>query len=301
LKRIFTLGLLGATLLSLALGAFAEPVKLEYKFKKDDSIKYDVTMGIKLQCPDIPEFAQNLPSNITTSMTQAQRVVEVYEDGSAKVKQWAGNFKMSAPGMPEMPSGQIPDSTTYSTMSKLGKVLSVDLGQPTGTATTPMPFSNTDINKFIREIGDMGAFPVDPVEIGSSWTKNIPIPAKLGSASVKTTMVSSSATCAGMNAVQMTQTMKGSVNVAELIKTIMSTFAAAIPNASQAQIPNFTGTVDLVAASDSFFSQELGKVVGQNGTGKLTVNVVMPQELVQQGAPPKVKFIADFTVNMKKI
>jgi hypothetical protein len=83
MNRIVTVGLLCAMVLCLAAGAYAESVKLEYRFTKGDVNKYNISGEINAKLPNMPGMPNNGAMTFKMSMLQVQKVMEVYPDGTA--------------------------------------------------------------------------------------------------------------------------------------------------------------------------------------------------------------------------
>lgn len=69
-----------------AAAAFAEPILLEYKFAPGDVDRYKLTMDMSMSMPGMPAKAGKSSMKMSMSMPYTQRAIEVYQDGSAKIK-----------------------------------------------------------------------------------------------------------------------------------------------------------------------------------------------------------------------
>lgn len=312
MKRLLTLAALAALVLGIVAGAYAEPVKLQYKFVKGDVTKYSISAQVKAQLPNLPGMDQQGPITFSMSMLEVMKVTDVYPDGSGRLKVWVGNITMSAPGISMPSSDKIPTTTMYMKLSKSGKVLAVEMPdlaaalKKSGAKKAP-PVRMPDMSQMFSQMNQASALPEGPVEVGSSWQTPIPMPMGLGNVDMISLLASSDEQVAGGPAVKLVQNIKGSIDVSQAIKAFTSTFLAAFNQASggkaaNVQIPPITGTVDMTGTINTFFSTQLGKMVGQDGIGTMTINVHLPNEITKSGqVPADIKVVIEGSVKVTKV
>lgn len=303
MKRLLTFGVLAALTLGLLAGAYAEPVKLEYKFVKGDVTKYNVSVQVKAQLPNLPGMDHHGPLSFSMSLLEVMKVTDVYPDGSGRLKVWVGNISMSAPGLSMPSADKIPATNMYMKLSKSGKLLGLEMpdlaaaAKKSGSKGQNPPIQIPDMSQMFSQINQTSALPEEPIEVGASWRTPMPLPMGLGSMDMISLFAGADEQVAGGPAAKLVQNIKGRIDVSQAIKAFTSTFAGAFNqasggrNAPNIQIPNIQGSVDIGGTISTFFSTQLGKMVGQDGTGTMTINVHLPDEITKSGQAP-----ADITV-----
>lgn len=74
-----------ALLLLAATSAFAQPIKLQYKFTPGEIDKYKLAIAVTLAMPQM-QGKSIPPMNFAMTMTTTQKTLGVLPDGSAKVR-----------------------------------------------------------------------------------------------------------------------------------------------------------------------------------------------------------------------
>jgi len=312
-KRLVTLGVAAALALGIVAAAWAEPVTLEYKFIKGDVTKYNISCQVKAQLPNLPGMDRQEPMTFSMSMLEVMKVTDVYPDGSGRLKMWVGNIVMSAPGISLPSSDKMPATTMYMKMSKSGKLLGMEMPdlaaaiKKAGARTSAPPVQMPDMSQMLGEMNQTSALPEGPVEVGSCWQTPIPLPMGLGNMDMTSLLAGANEQVAGGPAAKLTQNVKGSIDVSQAINAFASTFLSAFNQASggkaaNMQIPNITGTLDITGTINTFFSTQLGKLVGQDGAGTMTINVHLPSEITKTGqAPADIKVVIDGSMKVTKV
>lgn len=293
-RTIVTLTLALAFALFAVAEAQAETVTLEYKFTKGDVYKHNLWVDIKARMPDAAGGAP-LPMGIKLSAITKQTVLDVMEDGSAKLQVTVSDFKTSTPGMPERAMENQPARTVTIIMTRDGKVTSVD-GVDASSGGTGVP--GGDLGQMMGQIGIYSVFPGKPVEVNDTWNQPIQLPFGGGQFDVNSTLMAAAMPIAGENAAKVKQTYRGHINLDELMKGISST-TQADANLSKAA-SSISGGADVKGWMVLYFSPTRGQLVKANGNILADVKMNVSGDAVVSSVPSQVNLVLDMTVGVSK-
>jgi hypothetical protein len=300
MKRVVTLGLAAAFAVCGIAGAQAKTVKLEYKFRKGAADKYRMGMTMKMSIPGMPGAPSGaMAAKMTAVFTQ--KVLDVYPDGSAKIRVSFDKMKMSMPGMGQ-PEQTVPTQSITITMSKDGKPLKIEgMGPMMGGAGIP----GMEVGQVMNQFGSCGGFPFPPgpVSVGETWKQAVPVPAFGGNVNVVSTLLAAAVPVGRENAAKIRQTFSGHFDLAEMMKA----FAGATPGDAKGgeearkAMSSMTGAMDLKGWSVTYFSPTRGKMLKTNGNVNVRMNMSLPASAQQQGGPRQMNMVMDMNIYVGRI
>jgi len=298
MKRVVTLGLAAAFAVCGIAGAQAKTVKLEYKFRKGAVDKYRMGMAMKVSIPGMP----GAPSGpMLTKMTAVftQKVLDVYPDGSAKVRVSFDKMKMSMPGTAQT-QGSLPKQSITMTVSKDGKPLKIEgMGPMMGGAGMP----GMDLNQMMGQFGYYGRFLPRPVGVGETWKQAVPVPAFGGNVNAVSTLLAAAVPVGKENAAKIKETFDGHFDLAEMMKA----FAGATPGDTKGgeearkAMSSVEGAMDFKGWGVTYFSPTRGKMLKTNGSFSIRMNMSMPAAAQQQGGPRQMNMVMDMNIYVGRI
>jgi hypothetical protein len=302
MKRVVTLGLAAAFAVCGIAGAQAKTVKLEYKHRKGAVDKYRMGMTMQMTMPGMPGAPSGL---MLTKMTEVltQKVLNVYPDGSAKIRFSFDKMKMKM-GMPGMgrPEQSVPtrSMTMTMTMSKDGKPLKIEgLSSMMGGAG----MAGMDLSQMMGQFGSYGPFPGRPVSVGETWKQAVPLPSFGGNVNVVSTLLAAAVAVGRESAAKIKQTYSGHFDIAEMMKA----FAGATPGDAKGgeearkAMSSMEGAMDFKGWSVTYFSPTRGKMLKTNGSVNVRMNMTMPAAAQQQGAPAQMNMVMDMDIYLRRI
>lgn len=281
-------------LIALSL-AHASPVELKYKFTKGEVDKYRLTLNVNMSIPGMPADAAPADSNV--SLVMLQKTLDVMPDGSAKVQLSYTDHNMSIPGVSKEQTGKLPSQTATLTMSKEGKVLSVEgLEYPSCSSAG----SGMDFGQVLSQVGFTGIFPTKPVEIGESWTQALPIPFGGGNIKISSTLVSNNENIDKQNASKIKQDYNGNIDLNQLMKAIESSTPQDIKGDMGQTMSSISGDVKVNGTTTFYFSPTLGKLLKANGNIVSNIKINMPEEAIKSGAPSQIDMVMNLKLTVVK-
>ena len=297
MKRTITVAILAAFVLSAISAAYAEPVKLEYKFKKDDLDKYKFAMTMKMDMPSMPG-AHMLPAfDMSFKYTMRKRTLEVYPDGSAKVRVYMSAPEMTGAGVPTQHSeAALQPMTMIMTMAKNGRVLKMEGLEQLMEGVGAMGF---DPSTMINQMGMITLFPSDPVEVGESWTQSIPFPIGGGDLKMTGTLLAYPDQLWNQKCARIKYEMSGRIDLGQMMKSIAAGFSGQGDEVAQA-ISSMSGEMNITGSMIYDFATDLGKVLKGNGTVRMDMRIALPAQAVAQGAPSHMEMSADMIMTLTR-
>ncbi len=252
-------------------------------------------MDMSMQVPGM-SGKEGVPAmNMSMSMTCIQKTLAVNPDGSAKIKITYGDLKYT--GLPKnakvetkAKANALAGQSVTVTMSKRGQMLSVE-GMDKLMAAAGAP--NMDFSKFFNAASNQALLPECPVEVGQSWTQEVPMPFGDSRMGVTSTLDSTDEQVWGVPAAKITQVFDGSFDIAEILKAVMGSTNAG--GQGTPDLSSFQGTANLTGDMSFLFAPSMGKLLKGGGSMLMKMTMSMPPEAVKQGAPASV----DMNMNMR--
>lgn len=299
MKRTIMLAILAAFVLSAISAAHAEGVKLEYKFTENELDKYKFAMTMNMNMPSM--LGEALPSafNMSFKYTMRQRTLEVYPDGSAKVRVHVSAPEMTGAGITKQDSDALLKPMTMTmTMAKDGRVLKMEGIEQLMEDVGAMGF---DPSTMISQMGTITVFPSDPVEVGESWTQSIPFPIGGGDLKMTGTLLAYPDQLWNQKCARIKYDMSGQIDFGQMMKAIAAGFSGQGQGDEVAQaISSMSGEMNITGSMVYDFATDLGKLLKGNGTFTMDIRIGMPAVAVAQGAPSHMEMSMDMTMTLTR-
>lgn len=263
MKRLIPLALV--LLFVAACAAQAEPMKLAYKFTKNEVDKYKLSMNMTVNMPGLPD---GKPLDMKMEMTLRQRTLEVYPDGSARVRASYAVDRVTGPGMDNAKSKVPQQSTVVMTMAPDGRVSNVEgLEKLMGASGIP----GMDMSQFGNMMGMNAMFPENPVDTGYTWNQTIPIPFLGTDATVKSSVLSVGEKIWSIPTVKICQDFAMTGDMAKMMQSVMgsSSSGGAVP-------AGLTGNMAMNGKMEFDFAHSIGKILKGKGDIAGTFNLHIP-------------------------
>ncbi len=275
-----------ALLLIAAIGvAYAEPVTLEYKFRKGEVDKYRLGVEMRLDLSGIAAATgqRNMPPmDIAMGMTVVQKTLDVYSDGSAKVKVTYSNPVFKGINMPAAASKQakaLQGQPVVMRISKRGRTMSIQgLEKIMGSG---MPFN---LNGIMDASSGNAVLPQGPVEVGQSWMENIPLPFGDSQIYVQSVLAGYDEEIWNLRVARVCQSCSGKLDLKAMLETFMRSMASSCRQQAP-DLSSMSGELLVNGQMTNYFAPSIGKLLKSGGNLDAVINIVMPQSLTQQGAP----------------
>ncbi|MCE5199171.1 MAG: hypothetical protein ABFD54_16240 [Armatimonadota bacterium] len=277
MKRLFTFALVVVMIAGALSCVFGDPVLLEYKFTKGELDKYRFAMNMNMQ----PAEGMGISAmNMSTSMVMKQKTIDVLPDGSGVIQLTISDIKLSGP---IAQGNSIPSQTVKMTVSKNGKLISID----SSGVNTGMPM---DMSSLMNQTGQQAELPSSPINIGDTWKSTIPMPFGGGSLTVLSTLIANGEKVWSQDAARIRQEFAGSMNLGQMLKGM----TGALPGVQAETLSGMAGSVDLTGSSELTFATSMGKMLKANNKTNAVIKIALPASAVQNGAPSSI----DMTMNM---
>lgn len=144
-------------------------ITLEYKFRPGQEEKYNMTMDMTINAPQVPGPG---PKSMDMKLTAlyVQKVLSVNSDGSARIENTMRNAKMTSSMLPMLNGQTLPDQTSTMTINAKGK----NAKTGTGGLFSQMGMMQKDFGGS-NPFGGGQLLPDHPVNVGDTWTETIPM------------------------------------------------------------------------------------------------------------------------------
>lgn len=273
-------------LIALAVSAaVAEPVTLEYKFKKGGVDKYRLALDLSLDLSSIAAASgQNMPPmNFAMSVDLIQKTLDVYSDGSAKVKVTYTNPVIRGTGIPAAASKSakaFQGQPVVMRISKRGKTMAIyGLDKMMSKAGV-----NLDFSEFMNASSGNVFLPEGPVEVGQSWTESIPIPFGTSQIYLQSTFAGYDEEIWNLRVARIHQSCSGRLDLKEMVQSFLNAMASQLKQ-SPPDLSSMSGQLTLNGEMTEYFAPSIGKLLKSGGVMSAQIDVTLPQGLTKQGAP----------------
>lgn len=263
MKRLVSLATI--VLLMAVCAAQAEPVKLAYKFTEGELDKYKVSMNMDMNMPGLPD---GKPLSVNMDMTLRQRTLEVFPDGSARVRAAYAIDRMTGPGMENAKAKTPQQSTVVMTMGPDGRVTSIE-GMERLMAQAGM--KGMDMSQLTSVMGLSALFPENAVDTGYTWSQTIPIPFLGGDATVNSTVLSVGEKIWSIPTIKIGQDFVMSADLSKMMQSVASSTGVGgqVP-------PGLTGNIAMNGRMEFDFANTLGKILKGRGDMAGTFSLHIP-------------------------
>lgn len=287
-------------LLMAVTAAVAEPVTLEYKYTKGDIDKYRLGVELHLDLSQIAAVAgksQIPPMDISLSMNVIQKTLDVYSDGSAKVKVTYSDPVIH--GLP-IPAAAIKRAKSVQRpiimrVSKRGQTISIQ-GLDKLCCASGM---GIDVGKFVDMTSGSALLPEGPVEVGQSWRENFPLPFENSQFYMQSTFAGDDEEIWNVRVARIKQTCAGSIDLKTVVESILQAVAGQMKQRPP-DLSGMAGQLTIDGDMTSYFAPSIGKLLKSQGTLDANVNVTLPPELTKQGAPPTLECSLNLRMAMSR-
>lgn len=283
-----------AVLALMAAAAFAEPMTLAYKFTPGDVDNYKMSMEMSMQMPGMPA------PNTSVTVTYTQKVLSVNPDGSAKIQVTYGAPTLS--GAPAAAKGakaaaKLEGQSVIMTMSPRGQMLSME-GLDKIVAGSAM--KNMDFSSLFSNSSNQALFPEGPVDVGQSWSQDVPFPFGGGQMKITSTLEDADMQIWNQKAVKIKQTFTGCLNMAQVMKAAMAGVDSTGKTANMPDLSKMMGDMNLDGDMTFLFAPEIGKLLKGDGAVKMNVVIAMPSDAKSHGTPSTFKMDMTMTIHITK-
>lgn len=287
-------------LVAVITAASAEPVTLEYKYTRGEVDKYRVAAEINVDLSGIAAAAgKNIPPmNITVGVNLVQRTLDVYSDGSAKVKVSYSDPVIQGLPMPAASSKSaqvLKNKSIVMRISKRGKIMSIQgldkMAAKNGT--------NLDFTKFFDASPGGSFLPDGPIEVGQSWSESIPVPYGDSQFSVVSTFSNYDEEIWNLRVARLTQSCSGRLDLKAIVESFINAMAAGFKQKAP-DLSSMSGNLTLNGQMTNFFAPSIGKLLKSDGNLDAKVDITLPQAAVQQGAPPSLSCTVNLRMSMTR-
>jgi len=302
MKRLSLLGLLLAFLVCSVIVAQAEGIDLAFKYTKGQVNKYQLSTNTKLMIAGLEGMAGSDDMlNVKMSMNITEKVLEVYEDGSAKIEAIYSNFAMTAPGVSPSDMADIPKShSMIMTVGKNGQVLQLQ-GADDNPGFMGMGVPGMEFGNVMNQMGVMGVIlPDQPVQVGGTWKKTVQFGNSSDNLRIISTLLGDAVQVGNKTACKIKQDYIGTLGP-EAIAT-----ASGASGMSAEMVAKMIKEVDLKGWAVVYFDSVNGHVIKSNSNIVATVQVEMPTmtgmddgSTVSSAMPMTMKL--DMTINLARI
>lgn len=269
--------------------ADAKSVLLSHNFKPGQIDNYKMTMDLRLTMPGVPQLAGK-PVTMKMSTTFRQKVLGILPDGSARVSLTYNQIKVSCPQFPQVKTQAMPPQSVTMTLARDGSLIAVD-----GVGQMMANLPGFDFSQLAGQMGYYGVFPSETVEIGQSWTKDIPLPFNSGALQVVSTLLNAAVPVGKHTACKIKQDYQAYMDIGALMSAIASLQQANVGDLK------FNGGMEMKGWSIIYFSPSSGKFLKANGKATAGMSFEMPPQFVSQGAPQNISMDMDMTINIARV
>lgn len=293
MRRVVIGLILIAVIASLCCAAHAKSVLITHKFKQGQADTYRMSIDMTMEMPQL----QCGPDCVKMSIgaTLKQKVLDVWEDGSARIETSYTNFKVKMVGVDQSQCQTIPDQTMVITLSSDRRVLGIE-GMENFVANTQMP--GFDFSQMATQMGYYGAFPQGPIEIGQSWRNTMPMPFGSGQMNVDSTLLAAALPVGKEVASKIKQDYEAYIDLSTLFDAVASSMQVSNQGSGMIQM---NGGVDIDGWTVLYFSPERGRLVKANGKMEALMSLEMPAEAVAQGAPQQLNMKMNMALNIARL
>ena len=257
MKKVFIL-------LCLILGAQAfcqDSIKLEYKFVPGELLRYKMVMNATLQL-DVPSTGKSLSIPVAMAAVVRQRTKRVLPDGNAEIAVAFESIRVQmGDQVRELPAKEIPVATLV--MSRSGRVKNLNI--PTVDSAQFMGGRMCPVGGF----GDYVALPEAVVQVGDSWSQNLPEVPGLGTIRGTGKLISANSKVGKYKAAVVKQSIGGDLNM-DMPLALSAQGGSAVP-------PGMKVNGAFLGDGTIYFSAERGRLIRTDGRVDMQVNVNVPQ------------------------
>ncbi len=266
MKRAIALAVVVMSLVACA--AQAEPVKLAYKFTKNEVDKYKLSMNMTMNMPGLPD---GKPLNMNMDMTLRQRTLEVFPDGSARVRASYAFDRVTGPGMDNAKAKMPQQTTVVMTMGPDGRVSNIE-GLDKLMAGAGIP--GMDMGQLSNMMGMNAMFPENPVDTGYTWSQSIPVPFMGTDATINSSVISVGEKIWSIPTVKIGQDFAMTGDIGKMMQSISSSIGGSGSN--QQMLSSVTGNVAMNGKMEFDFANSIGKILKGKGDMAGTVSMHIP-------------------------
>lgn len=290
--RKTTLAVVITLVLLSSICAQAKSVLLAYNYAPGQIDKYHLSISGVVQLVGIPA-PNNGNLDFKVGCNILQKVLNVSKDGNARIKVTYSDFQFTSAAMPQMANQKMPTGEFSAVMAVAtdGRVLRIESIEGTSAAN----LNGIDLSQFSSQMGCYGMFPSVPVEVGQSWTITLPTLFGSGSMDIDSVLEAAAVPVGNDIAAKVKQTYATSIDLGQLMKSILSSTKMPIGDLSQI---NINGQAAIKGWGVLYFSPDKGRLIKSNGNAHIDVNIGLPAQLVQQGAPSQLTIGVDLNIDM---
>jgi len=264
-----------AILLAFGVCAQAKSVTLIHSFQPGQIDKYKMTIDMRLSAPGIPQLG-NKPVHMKMTSTFRQKVLGILPDGSARVLMSYGAANMSCKEFPNMPRQRRPAGSMTVTFTKDGRIADAQ-GFELQNVWAGLP--GFDPSGLSSQMGYMGIFPSEPIEVGQSWANEMPLPFDSGTVRIVSTLLGAAVPVGKDVACKIRQDFQAYMDLGALTK-----FIAASGKVPMGEFKP-SGGMQMTGWSVLYFSPDKSRLLKINGKVQADFSIEMPALAIADGAP----------------
>ena len=271
---------LGGAVSYLVISAGEGDIKFAYKFNPGQVNRYKLSMDMKMETPQ-PMF-EVMPKSMEMKMTalMSEKVLEVMEDGSAKVETKMTDINVTSPDLPLGTMPAMPDQTVVATISKSGRPL--DIGEASSSSSS-LAMPGMDFAS-MNQMGTSTILPARGVDIGQTWTDTIPIPGTDGEIKVTSTLVSDNEMIGARKVCKIDQKYEGRLDMADM------------GGAAPMKAMGGSGEITISGNGATYFSQDEGRLIKTDGKIKMEIKIELGKQAASAGFPSIMEITMDMDI-----
>lgn len=144
-------------------------------------------------------------------------------------------------------------------------------------------------------------FPAGPIEVGQRWEQNCPVLGDAGTVRNVSVLEAAAIPYGKSHAAKINSTYAGRIDIGKMVLSIAESMAGGRINEEQrAVVSAMNGVLDINGSSATYWSTQLGKLMKTSGVFRMTMQMDMPPQAVQQGAPSRISMVMDMTMEITR-
>ena len=264
----------------IALNPKEGDIKLVYKFKQGqvNSYKFSMDMHAKTPQPMFEVMPKSMKMQLTASMSE--KVLEVNEDGSARVETRISDIEITSPDMALGLIPSMPDQTFSNTISNCGRAR--DVADAAGsTSSFAMPGMSMP---GMGQMGGSTTLPARGVDVGQTWTDTVPIPDTDSEITITSTLASADEILGGRKCCKIDQKYDGRLDLSE------------IQDAGPLGAMGASGDMTISGTGVIYFCRDEGRLVKNDAKLKTVLKMELGKQAASAGFPEVMEITTDMNV-----
>ncbi len=301
MRRIhITLLILVAFVISASV-ACADGIVLGYKFQKGELTKYKLFMDMKIDMPQMGQMSGPVAGRMQTTSYVNMRVIDVYSDGSAKVKISCTSPKVKSSGFPGG-SKQVtmPQNGFYQIVRMWpdGSSRVLDVDNNTKVQIRKAGTNGMDMKSLIQNQVNPAVFPLYPVVPGMIWDSHTDMPMGAGMMDMSYCFTGTAEDYGYPGCLHIRTEMDGYGNFNDMLKGLSAKLRKKVPDAPSVDMGM---QMDMDGEINTVFSPREGKMIKTVGNMYMRMQMQFGGALSSKDMPNNMGMAMDIDMKMVKI